>query len=99
MSSIANELDCKLPLCILYSGKRLLARQLEVLNWGPLQGKTRGGESERGRMGNDLEEGPLPFWCQFHEKMTIKISMKKQSWKIWVCGGLWGALGLQRCPK
>ena len=29
----------------------------------PFRGRTRGGESERGRKGNSLEEGPLPCWC------------------------------------
>ena len=43
---------------IIYSGKRLLVRRWRFSQWGPLQGKSRGGESERGRMGNHLEVGP-----------------------------------------
>ena len=49
------------PFATTGSGKRLLVRQLEVLRNGvPFRGRTRGGESERGRKGTSLEEGPLP---------------------------------------
>ena len=43
---------------------------------GPLQGKSRGGESERGRIGKTLEEGPLPFWCHLGEQARSKILKK-----------------------
>ena len=48
------------PFATTGSGKRLLVRQLEVCNGVPFRGRTRGGESERGRKGTSLEEGPLP---------------------------------------
>ena len=49
------------PFATTGSGKRLLVRQLEVhVDWVPFRGRTRGGESERGRKGTSLEEGPLP---------------------------------------
>ena len=35
------------------------------MQWGPLQGKSRGGESERGRKGASLGEGPLTFGIHF----------------------------------
>ena len=53
---------------LMNSGKRLLVRQLEVVTWGPLQGKTRGGESERGRMGKSLGEGHLHFGANLMKK-------------------------------
>ena len=49
------------PFATTGSGKRLLVRQLEVISKRvPFRGRTRGGESERGRKGTSLEEGPLP---------------------------------------
>ena len=65
----------------------------------PFRGRTRGGESERGRKGRWLEEGPLPFWCHFWEKSSFKISLKKQWWKKGVHEWLFWALGCQRYPK
>ena len=48
------------------SRKHLLVGQLEVYLVGvPFRGRTRGGESERGRKGTGLDEGPLPCWCHF----------------------------------
>ena len=48
--------------------KALARKQLKVrLSGVPFRG-VRGGESERGRIGTGLEEGPLPFWAHFREK-------------------------------
>ena len=68
----------------------------------PFRGRSRGGESERGRKDGNSEEGPLPFWCNFWGKKVILKSLSKNS------GGqksfmsdfseLWGAKGGQsRC--
>ena len=65
------------PFATTGSGKRLLVRQLEVWYKGvPFRGRTRGGESERGRRVNILREGPLLFWSQFGEKVTTETSME-----------------------
>ena len=56
--------------------KALARKQLKVIISGvPFRG-VRGGESERGRIGNTLEEGPLPFWAHFREKPCSKRSIK-----------------------
>ncbi len=45
----------------------------------PFRGRTRGGESERGRKGARSEEGPLPFWHNFDDFLMSKVSLEKHT--------------------
>ena len=69
-----------------------------VLIGVPFRG-SRGGESERGRIRNILEQGPLPFWAHFREKRWSKISIEKQSLQKLALGGLLGDLWCQKSPQ
>ena len=67
------------------SGKRLLVRQLEVVNGVPFRGRIGGGESERGRKGIHLEEDPsvwrFPLWLIFEKNVVLKSHSKNSGGK------------------
>ena len=62
-SSALSGPPCLYRYIYIYSGKRLLMQAAGgCINRVPFRERMRGGESERGRKTNVLEEGPLTFW-------------------------------------